>query len=163
MNYRIANNEVCKALIDRENVRGYDIDDNTVFVTADGFCGFIIPKKEIVYDYTKVRQMKKLFDVSEYIKPENEIKPTYNYFKAGKEYCRRFDGKDYYVFVQDKFLKKLEKDIPYYYFQNVEEGKDMRKQSVVAAVKEYTGDNEYRYVPVMILLPINILDYEKEK
>lgn len=40
MNYRIANKEVCNALIDKNVVIGYDIDENTVFVTADRYFNF---------------------------------------------------------------------------------------------------------------------------
>ena len=159
MNYRIANKEVCKALIDGETVRGYDIDENTVFVTTDGFCGFVIPKAEIVYDATKMKQINKLFDFSNYIKPENEIKPTNNYFKAGKEFCRRFDGRDWKVYVKEKFLQKLDKSEYYSFFQNYDEGKDMRKQTILAAVRSY-ADDCYKYFPAVVLLPITILDDE---
>ena len=162
MNYRIANKEVCKALIDGEIIRGYDIDEKTVFVTTDGFCGFIIPKKEIVYDIARMKRTKELFNFSDYIKPENEIEPTMHYFKAGKDFCRRFDGKNWHVFVKDKFLQKLDKAECYCFFQNYDEGKDMRKQTILAAVKTYsTKDDDYKYIPVMVLLPISILDYEK--
>ena len=161
MNYKIANKEVCKALIDGELVRGYDIDENTVFVTPDGFCGFIIPKAVIIYDISRMKRINKLFNLSDYIKPENEIKPTMNYFKAGKDFCRRFDGKDWHVFVKDKFLNKLDKSECYCFFQNYAEGRDMRRQSILATVKMYNKkDDDYKYIPVMVFLPIFILDYE---
>ena len=162
MNYKIANKEVCKALIDGEYVRGYDIDENTAFVTPDGYYGFIIPKDKMLYDSARIKRCKKLFEISDYIKPENEIKPTAHYFKCGKEYCQRFDGKDWHVFIQEKFLKKLDKDEFYCFFQNYEKGKDMRKQSILGAVRRYEND-DYKYIPAVVFLPIYIHDYEKEK
>ena len=159
MNYKIANKEVCKALINGELVRGYNIDENTIFVTPDGFYGFVIPKTEIVFDATRIKQTKKMFDFSGYIKPENEIKPTNNYIKAEKDFCRRFDGKDWQLYVKEKFLQKLDKSECYSFFQNYEEGKDMRKQNILAAVRKYENDC-YKYIPAVVLLPIFILDYE---
>ena len=158
MNYKIANKEICNALIKREIVRGYDIDKDTVFVTADGCCGFIIPKAEIVYNITKMHEMNKLLDFSDYLKPENEIKPTMIYVRRDGDFCRRFDGKDWKVFIKDKYLKKLDESEYYQFFQNYEEGKDMTRQMIVAAVKK-----QNKYIPVMVLLPVIIFDYESSE
>ena len=163
MIYVKANMEISKALSKGDIVRGHDLDDDLFIVTTNGYYAYIIPKKEIIFDIKKVQILtRKMFEPGDYLKNSNELKPTMHYIKPNRDYCRRFDGKGYHVYLNDEFLKRLEKDYPYKYYQDVRPNTNMSLQPILAAVKmsENKETNKVIHDLAMLILPIRVLDEE---
>ena len=164
VNYFNANMEACKALSRGELVRGHDVDENTIFFTTNGFYGYIIPKDRITFDASRIKQLpNKIIEKEAYCKPENEIRMTNHLFAPSeRKLVRRFDGKtkgkEWNVFIDVSFLKKLESD-SYCFMQSIDTKKNMSLQVVMAARKTIEN-GEPLYIPTMIFLPCRILDNE---
>ena len=160
MNYYKANMEICKALSKGDLVRGYWMEDDLFFVTPEGYYGFIIPKKEIIFDVSRVHILSlPVFLTENFLKPENEIKKTRRFFQAGKELCQQFDGNGYSVYIKKRFMNAIDGEIIRGYYQNIQPGKNMAKELVLATIDSRMG-NDLKEIPVMAFCPISILAYD---
>lgn len=157
MNYSKINMDVCKALSVGDSIRGYWIESeehgDLLVVIVDGFYGYFIPKDKIIFDVNRIKMLEvKPFHPDDFIKNENEIKRTDHFLKCNRQFCRRFDGNKYRVYVNQKFLEKVEK-YPVAFFQNISPERDMSKQPVLCA--EINGKG---YKPIIVICPVAVFD-----
>lgn len=61
-----------------------DIDDNSVFITIDGFFGFVLGKKDLPFNIDKISQHKTPLNLSHIVKPENLFKLTNNFIYVNR-------------------------------------------------------------------------------
>ena len=140
MNYIKAQKEVFSALVSgRSSVGGFDIDENYMLVTPDGFKAFIFPSAIIAFCTEKIKPITP-FPIAELIKPENELELTADLRildEHGKRIARRLRGMGKNVYINTKFLDC---------FQNPKFYQDKSNISIVVVTE--SGN------PVGIILPI---------
>lgn len=147
MNYIKAQKEIFAALCSRNNVARFNVDENNILVTPDGFRAYIFPASTIVFNLDKIREIK-AFPVGELIKPENELKLTPdlrivdNY---GRRMVRRLKGNGKNVYINPKFLDC---------FQNPKFYQEGASSLTTIVVTEKIGMSKFPEVPVGIILPI---------
>ena len=151
MNYKRANLEICKDIINGELIRAQKYENEMyLFIDPEGHYGYFINRKDVAFSMDKVREFsKETRNVAklEAIKPENEIKPT-NFLRiidfCGKRLARKFEAEGKEVWIQCDFLKNLDINATKFYQE-----KENKLETVVAVEDG---------VPVMCLLPIRIID-----
>lgn len=147
MNFVKAQKQVVDALLKGNRCGRFNIDENHIFVTPDGYRGYVFPVSTIVFGFEKICEIKP-FPIYEIIQDENELKLTpdlriMNEYR--KEMCRRLKGKGKSVFVNTKFLEC---------YQNPKFFQDNNPFGIVV-VAEGAKD---AYTPVGIILPIRFSD-----
>lgn len=135
------------ALLSGETVRGFDVDKGTMFVTVDGYKGYILPISSIVFSLDKVVKMG-CHPVAEVIKEENELTLTPdlrldNEF-GRKKVLRRLKGNGRNVFLNVKYLEC---------FQNPKFFQDKDKYGAVVVTESAKGAN----IPVGLICPVRCL------
>lgn len=143
MNFAKAQKQVVDSLLKGKRCGKFNIDDKHIFVTPDGYRGYVFPVSTIVFGLEKLIEMKP-FPISEIIQDKNELKLTpdlriMNEYR--REVCRRLKGKDKNVYVNIKFLEGYQN--PKFY-----QGDDPLGIVVVAEGAKDT------LIPVGIILPI---------
>lgn len=177
MDYAKINLEVCKGILGltySPRVCGYWMDKDNFFVTTDGFKGYIIPKKAIIFNVDRVTKLEKsLINLDDFIHPENEINPTRYYYKReeSRSFIRKFTGKIKGVLADEKwdtyinsdFIKLIQREYGIKYYQRFLNGHPDPLQPVLAVQKTVksipkplTSEPEYEYKPVMYLCPMRI-------
>lgn len=151
MNYKRANLEICKDIINGELIRAQKSENEMyLFVDPEGHYGYFINKKDVAFSMDKVREFSKEtrnITKLEAIKPENEIKPT-KFLRiidfCGKRLAQKFEAEGKEVWIQRDFLKNLDINATKFYQE-----KENKLETVVAVEDG---------VPVMCLLPFKIID-----
>lgn len=141
MNYTKAQKICFDALCDgRRIARRFDLDEKRVFVTPDGYRGFIFPKVSCNFNLDKIVPFDG-FPIEEFIKPENELSLTLDarLDDRGRSTFRRLKGNGKSVFVNSKFLEC---------FQNPKFFQQENKHSMIVVTESKTNE------PVGIILPI---------
>ena len=155
MNYKQANIEICRQIIDGKVVRAQEQKgqwiEYSLIIPEPAYYGYFIKKDNIAFAMNKVAKLR--IDVAhlENIAPENEIKPTSNLRiidHKGKKMVRKFEAEGKEVWVQCDFLKNLEIGVTRFYQE-----KDNPNGIIIAA--EY--DNKVMK-PVMVLLPMRFVE-----
>ena len=103
MNVIKAEKEVFSKMVSGDRVCYFQIDEKHIFVTPDGYMGYIFPVSAISFNVRKCMTMEPL-KFEELIKPENELTMTYD-FRQGefgdKRMYRRLKGPGKSVFVNN--------------------------------------------------------------
>lgn len=140
MNYTKAQKICFDALCNGRNIRRFDLDEKRVFVTPDGYRGFIFPKVGCNFNLEKIADFKG-FPIEETIKPENELTLTLDVRLSDNRremYCRlKGNGKS--TFVNKKFLEC---------FQNPKFFQPENKNAMIVVTESKTNE------PVGIILPV---------
>lgn len=165
MNYRDINIEIIKCLSDKYDnvVRAQTLDDGDILIVpSPAYYGYIIPRKELMVDESRLSLIpleKPLFRVSDYCKPENIVKPTHQLLRYGTILAQRFEGKTkkqtWGVYINEKFMKQIINEGCEFY-QNVQPGKDMARENVLAVKHEETKDGKDIFIPLMYLMPFEV-------
>ncbi|WP_458398563.1 hypothetical protein [Anaerotignum sp.] len=143
MNFVKAQKQVIDSLLKGYRCVRLNIDEKHIFVTPDGYRGYVFPVSTIVFGLEKISEMT-TFSISEIIQDENELKLTpdlriMNEYR--KEMCRRLKGKNGNVFVNVKFLEC---------YQNPKFYQGDNPLGIVVVAEGAKG----AYTPVGIILPI---------
>ena len=182
MDYIKINTEVIKGLADgASRTCGFSIDDY-VFVTIDGFVGYLIPNAWVYFDRAKLLELpNKLFQLTDYfdgekIKAAEIVRTDVLLNDPGfKQFVRKFKTRvdtlpdtgaanTWNVYVDEKFLKPLAKEYgAVRFFQLVKEGADMSKTPILAA-KYWTDKRgeKPQFMPLMYILPIRKCENDDE-
>lgn len=141
MNYTKAQKICFDALCSgRRSVKRFDLDEKRVFVTPDGYRGFIFPKVSCNFNLEKVAAFDG-FPIEEFIKPENELTLTLDVRISDnrREMFRRLKGNGKSTFVNVKFLEC---------FQNPKFFQPENKHAMIVVTESKANE------PVGIILPI---------
>ena len=77
MNYIKAQKEVFDRLVHGEKAWGYWANENELFISPNGYVGYLIPKQVVVIDAERLEKIGKVFEFEAIIKPENRLEETY--------------------------------------------------------------------------------------
>jgi len=75
MNINKAQNEIFRAMLSGKRVRKFEVDDTCVFITADGYNGYVIPYSQVQINLAKIADFKSI-DLQSIVKEENLCKLT---------------------------------------------------------------------------------------
>lgn len=145
MNIARAEREVFNKMVRGERVYFFPVDDTHIFVTPDGYMGYIFPLCATSFNAGKCMQMQPL-NYSELIKPENEIFLTDDYHGGGfgdRKMYRRLKAPGKNVFVNNAFLAN---------FQNPRFWQGEDEIGIIAVTEK--GATPKDDIPVGIILPI---------
>lgn len=146
MNIIRAEREVFNAMVKGDRVCSFPVDENRIFVTHDGYMGYIFPVSSISFNLGRCMDMVPL-KYAELVKPENELFLT-DYFRAGgfgdKRMYRRLKAKGKNVFVNNAFLAN---------FQNPRFWQDKNSTDSLITVTE-KGATPRQDIPVGVILPV---------
>lgn len=115
MNIIKAQREVFDAINGGNRVCAFTAKDDRLFVTPDGFVGYVFPLHMVNFNTDKVAMLEKpLFPLEEVVQEENELKITQEFrseFPFGKRTGRMFrkleaPGKT--VYINDVFLRNFQ-------------------------------------------------------
>ena len=167
MNYQKMNLEICKAMYTSDRRVGYEMSEDRYFVTMNGYYGFIIPNKEVIFKKDRITELdRQLFNEAEILNPENEIKPTEHFIKSGKKFIQKFtgtaNGEKWEAWLDSSFLKILANEWSIHYYQRFKDGKPDPHGLILAAEWHQSKEKkELEPKPVMLLLPIRKRDDDK--
>ena len=142
MNFAKAQKLVLNSLLAGARMGRFNIDENHILVTPDGFRVFIFPVSTICFNLEKIKEID-AFPVAEIVKDENELKltPDCRLDEPRKRTYRRLKGNGKNVFVNISFLDC---------FQNPRFFQAESSISTVVVTEGAKGAN----IPVGIILPI---------
>lgn len=145
MNYKQANLEICREIINNGIVRGQNAQDE-YFLAIPGphaFYGYFFPKKDIAFSLPKVDILTQQIVDFSIVTDENRIAATDILRITGfNKMARRFKAKGWETWVDARFLKNIDMGFALFY---------QEKENGMIIVEE----NEK---PVMVMLPILIRD-----
>lgn len=122
------------------------LDDSNVFVTPDGYRGYVFPVAGICFNIEKIREIGVL-PIVETIKEENELKMTddlrLDRYKGGM--ARRLKGNGKNVFVNVKYL-----DV----FHNPRFYQDASGRGMIVVTEDMSATK--KNIPVGIIMPMTI-------
>ena len=106
MNYTKAQNIVFKAICNGNKIARFQVDEDYVLVTPDGFVGFIFPIRSINFNLEKIPNCNRLA-VEEIVCPENELFMTDDLKRSSfrKGLYARLKGDCKNVFVDTKLIE----------------------------------------------------------
>ena len=152
MNYTKAQREIFDALCAGKRVCQFEIDANNIFVTADGYKGYIIPKNLICFSLEKVADINPV-PIKEIIQDQYRLTltPDLRIIDARRT-ARRLKGNGKNVLVNAKFLACFQN--PYFYqVENMNTG-------VVVTEPVCRKGSELIEVPVGYLMPIRATEVQ---
>lgn len=130
-------------------------------ITFDGYCAYFLPENMIKF------QVKGLINTSlkdpfhgKVFTPENEIQPTKYYIKEGwkRAFIRIFrgekEGRQYKTYVDERFLKPLEKDAGVRFYQENDDDKMLGIKPIFAF--------DMKDKPLMMILPVRMEEGDPE-
>lgn len=106
MNVLKAQKELFNALIAGQRVAKFEFDENNVFLTPDGFHGFVIPYTQIQINLEKAVTQKAL-DIRSIVNEENLCKLTKEMLigERPRRYFRKLKRGDTDIFFNEKFMQ----------------------------------------------------------
>lgn len=147
MNYNKAQRIVFDSMCKNNRAARFMLDESNVFVTPDGYRGFIFPAASVCFNIEKIKEVEKL-PIVETIKPENEMKMTDDLRLIDKRaggMARRLKGNGKNVFVNVKFLECFQN--PKFY--------QAEHWSGIIVVTESMSRTQTN-IPVGIVLPVRV-------
>ena len=152
MNTIKAQREVFDAINKGNRVCAFKVGDDKLFVTPDGYMGYVFPLHMVNFSVDKVSMLEKpLFPLAECVQEENELKITQEFrseFAFGKRAGRMFrklEAPGKAVYVNDVFLRNFQ--APRLWQEKEEdlkrivvtEGRDNVPVGVILPVRVYSG------------------------
>lgn len=150
MNYIKAQKEVFNSLVSGRRIVGFNIDENNILVSTDGFRAYIFPVCTVAFSLEKLQKIT-AFPVVELIKPENELKLTNDLRIVDRSHTARRlkkqNGRN--TFVNIRFLECSQNPKFFQAESNV--------STIVVTEQVHVGgqgSKAYEDKPVGIILPI---------
>ena len=107
MNTTKAQKEIFNAMLKHNRVAKFEVDERSVFITPDGFHGFVIPLADIQVNLEKLKSMHKI-DLQAIVHEDNLCKLSNECVIDGrpgrKEYFRKLKNDKFNVYISEKFL-----------------------------------------------------------
>jgi len=124
----------------------FDIDESHVFVSPDGYRGFIFPTVAVNFNLEKIKEIPSL-SIKEIVKPEHEMSLTADMRidDRHRKLYRRLKGLKKSTFVNESFLDC---------FQNPKFFQAEDRNSIIVVTENEVNE------PVGVVLPINATWYE---
>lgn len=141
MNFAKAQKEIINELLkgSRRTAR-FNIDENHILVTPDGYRAFIFPVSTICFNLERIKEIDAI-PVAEIVKDENELKLTPDLRLTDRFTVRRLKGNGKNTYVNIKYLE---------YFQNP---RFFQGASSVGTIVVTEGARDVN-IPVGIILPV---------
>lgn len=145
MDYKKANVEIIKSIIDRDDVRAQALEGGlTLVIPPPHYYGYILTSEEIAFALDRIPKVPKENRICrlEVIAPENEIKMTddFRLIPYKRDMARRFDKNGKTVWINSKFLKNIDL-VSCRFYQDKHKDRD-----VIIATEHGT--------PAMVILPL---------
>lgn len=107
MNFNNAQKDILNHLLNGDTVRKFEIDENYVFITPNGFYGFVFPKVLLQVNIDRMPTLKAI-DLTAAVNEENECVLTDEckvLYRPYKGYARKLKRQEKEIFVNEKYLK----------------------------------------------------------
>lgn len=117
MNIINAQKEVFAAMISGCRCGKYEFDESRVFITPDGYHGFVIPYSTVQVNLAKIRDMKNL-DLQTIVREENRGKLTKEalVMERPRRVARKLKNGDKETYFDEKLMRNFQN--PKFYFEN---------------------------------------------
>lgn len=156
MNYMKAQKEIFDRLSHGDRVCYFPVGKEKIFVTPDGFKGYVLPLDIVAFNCEKLQQMKAL-ELDSICTPENELTLTNDakLLRIGsrKEFCICMKGAKKRVFIRTKFLDA---------FQNPKFYQKLGEKLGAVVVTE-RNTREVKEHPVGVVLPVRGPELDEEE
>ena len=152
MNFAKAQKEIINELLKGSRSMGrFNLDENNMLISPDGYKGYIIPVSAIVFNLEKIKEINP-FPISDIIKEENELELTpdlriQDHYRAGM--VRRLKGNGKNVYVNVKYLDCFQN--PRFYQSGSNVGMIVVTEAVVVGGHGSKARIEH---PVGIIMPV---------
>jgi hypothetical protein len=95
--------------------RKFDLDEDNVFISPDGYYGFVISKKEIPFNLEMIKNTMGKIDLLSVVKPENLLRKTKHLVKLDlRGLANVFCNSDRKVYINSKYLSFYEDYAEFY-------------------------------------------------
>lgn len=147
MNIIKAQKEIFNAMLAGENPRKYQFEETSVFITPDGFHGFVIPYSQIQINLEKIADFKGL-DIRSVVTEENRCILTREMLLSEhpRKYLRKLKKGNQEIFFNEKYMQCFQN--PKFY------NADPHRLIVVTEDISATRKNEI----VGIILPVRVTE-----
>ena len=107
MNTIKAQKEIFNAMLKHNRVAKFEVDERSVFITPDGYHGFVIPLADIQVNLEKLKNMHKI-DLQAIVHEKNLCKLSMECVRDERcgrnEYYRKLKNDKFNVYISEKFL-----------------------------------------------------------
>jgi hypothetical protein len=106
MNITKAQKIIFNALLSGNHVRRFEFDKDNVFITPDGYRGFVLPYSTLQVNIEKIQVFKNM-DLASIVKDENLLQLTREILiqEHPKAYLRKLKNEERNVFLDQKYLE----------------------------------------------------------
>lgn len=108
MNTVKAQKEIFNAMLKRNRVAQFEVDEHSVFITPDGHHGFVIPYTDIQVNLSKLRSMNKI-NLCDTVTEDNLCKLSrgivLDEHRGRRKYLRKLKNDKFVVYVSEEFLQ----------------------------------------------------------
>lgn len=151
MNINKAQREIFNAMLAGNNVHKFEFDEKSVFITPNGYHGFVIPYSQIQINLNKIPDMKEM-KLRSIVTEENLCKLSKEILlderRSKKTYLRKLKNEKFIVYFNERLMQC---------FQNPKFYATSRSSSIVVTEDiSATRQNEI----VGVILPVYVRDDE---
>lgn len=145
MNINKAQKEIFNAMLSGERCHKYEIDEKSVFITPNGFQGYVIPYSQIQINLAKIPDMKDL-NLQSVVKEENRCELTKEAYilEHPKAYCRKLKRGNEYIYFKEKCMSCFQN--PKFY--------NVHPHQMIVVTEDYSTNRGNEIVGV--ILPIRV-------
>lgn len=119
MNINKAQKDIFNCLLKGERAGQFEVDENRIFITPNGFYGFVLPKVALQINVEKIQPMTKFIDFNSVLSTENAVELTDEckiVTRPIKKYAIKLKGNEKTVYVNEKYLQYYQN--PHFYYDN---------------------------------------------
>lgn len=99
----------------KEYQRKFDIDSDYIFITPNGYYGFVLCKKEIPFNLEMIKNANSTIDILSVVKPENILRRTKMFVKDVRNgLVSIFKSNERKVYLNAKYLSFFEDYAEFY-------------------------------------------------
>lgn len=105
MNIIKAQKEIFNAMLSGRNCHKYELDEKSVFITPEGYNGYVIPYSQIQINLEKIPDMKDL-NIQSIVREENlcELTKEALILEHTRGYARKLKKGNEYIYFKEKYL-----------------------------------------------------------
>lgn len=107
MDYKSIQKKIFDKLINLKRVAYSDFNDDSVIITPDGYMAYVIPKKLLFIDLSKVPTIQGVAKYFERSEDDVELKLTCD-LHSGNKTLRKLSAANFNIWVNDSFLKEFQ-------------------------------------------------------